>query len=121
MNYSESTWRNIGFQTQGAPENGLLGWTGILAFSRKDAVVRRGLRAPSARQGTNSAGWPRTPERWRTVAPISQGSGLPESSRGDQDGLEVHDERAAVIVDGRADGFEQTVSDYWFEGGVIAP
>ena len=49
------------------------------------------------------------------------GPGLPKPSRGDQDGLEVHDERAAVIVDGRADGFEQTVSDCWFEGGVIAP
>ena len=46
---------------------------------------------------------------------------LPEPSRGDQDGLEVHDERAAVIVDGRADGFEQAVSDRWFEGGVVAP
>ena len=43
------------------------------------------------------------------------------AGRGDQGGLEVHDERAAVIVDGRADGFEQTVADCWFEGGVIAP
>jgi len=50
-----------------------------------------------------------------------RGLGLLHPSRGDQDGLEVHDERAAVIVDGRADAFEQTVSDCWFEGGVIAP
>jgi hypothetical protein len=33
----------------------------------------------------------------------------------------VHDERAAVIVDGRAEGFEQAVSDRRFEGGVVAP
>ena len=49
-----------------------------------------------------------------------RGPGLPHPSRGDQDGLEVHDERAAMIVDGRADAFEQTVSDCLFEGGVIA-
>ena len=55
------------------------------------------------------------------MVPLTAGPGLPQPSRGDQDGLEVHDERAAVIVDGRADGFEQTVSDCWFEGGVIAP
>ena len=47
--------------------------------------------------------------------------GLPQPSRGDQDRLEVHDERPALLVDGRADGFEQTVSDCWFQGGVIAP
>jgi hypothetical protein len=50
-----------------------------------------------------------------------RGPALPQPSRGDQDGLEVHDERAAMIVDGRADAFEQTVSDCWFEGCVIAP
>ena len=56
-----------------------------------------------------------------STLPRYAGPGLPQPCRGDQDGLEVHDERAAVIVDGRADGFEQTVSDPWFESGVIAP
>jgi hypothetical protein len=37
--------------------------------------------------------------------------GLPKPSRGDQDGLEVHDKRAALRVDGRADGFEEAISN----------
>jgi hypothetical protein len=55
------------------------------------------------------------------MVPLTAGPGLPQPSRGDQDGPEVHDERAALIVDGRADGFEQAVTDRWFEGGVVAP
>ena len=36
---------------------------------------------------------------------------LLQANCGDQDGLEVHYERAAETVDGRPDGFEQTLSD----------
>jgi hypothetical protein len=41
----------------------------------------------------------------------SEGPELPQPSRCDQNSLEAHDERAALIVDGRADVFEQVVSD----------
>src|ERR1035437_10995830 len=46
--------------------------------------------------------------------------GLPQPGSGDQDRLEAHNERAAIIVDGRPDSFEQTVSDHRLEGGVVA-
>jgi hypothetical protein len=52
---------------------------------------------------------------------VAAGPGLPQPSRGYQDGLESHDERATLIVDGRSDGFEQAVSHRRVEGGVVAP
>jgi len=55
------------------------------------------------------------------MVPLTAASRLPQPSRGDQDGLEVHDERAALIIDGCADGLEQAVSDRWFRGRMVAP
>ena len=57
----------------------------------------------------------------RLGPPPRQPPGLPHPSRGDEHGLEVHDERAAVIIDDRTNAFEETVSDCRFESGVIAP
>ena len=61
------------------------------------------------------------PEPDDEIRTVDRGPDLPHPSRGDQDGLEVHDERAAMIVDGRADFFEETVLDLLSEGGVVAP
>ena len=80
-------------------------------LTRLNVVLARTLLIPERQRRCRAAiKWP--------ISPVPR---LPQPSRGDQDGLEVHDERAAVIVDGRADGFEQEVSDRWFEGGVVAP
>jgi hypothetical protein len=50
--------------------------------------------------------------------PPATGSARP--GRGDQDRLEVHDERASVVVDRRPGGVEQTVSKVRLEGRVVA-
>lgn len=94
---------------------------GNLSGSQGEAVIaRRGLRPFCASQCRENFG---VPEHCRSsvMLPLTAGQQLTQPSRGDQDGLEVHDERAALIVDGRTDGFEQAVSDRWFEGGVVAP
>jgi hypothetical protein len=80
---------------------------------------------PRARDGRVT--WQLTPDDKRPHAGTAPRSGGPavrrstQSNRGNQDGLEGHDERAAVIVDCLADGFDQPVSNRWFEGRVVAP
>jgi hypothetical protein len=78
---------------------------------------------PSPTAEGSSPSWERPEQGHRVwVADfVAADPGLPQPSRGDQDGLEAHDERATLIVDGRSDGFEQAFSDLWFEGGVVAP
>jgi hypothetical protein len=53
---------------------------------------------------------------WGTTVPE-----LHQPSCADEDSLEGHDEQAAMIVDGPADGFEQASSNCRLEGGVVAP
>jgi hypothetical protein len=45
---------------------------------------------------------------------------LGQADGGDENSLEVHDERATDVINGRPDGFEQEVSDRWVERGVVA-
>ena len=58
--------------------------------------------------------------RCAKTAQLSTGRRLRQPGRGDEPGLEAHDERATVVIDGRPDRFEQTLSGSRVKGGMVA-
>lgn len=71
-----------------------------------DGRVRFNLKSWHPRQDSN-------------LRPLT-GRRLCQSGRGDQAGLEAHDERATIVIDGGPDRFEQTLSHSRVKGDMVA-